>query len=143
MGSNIIKIAFLPPARSFLEFGSGSTLEVRQMNTPRCTGALSVPHTVQFDLNPYNTHPTGDSAVQVDAGLLRGTGKMCAPTGMCNANRMTGSDGTHARIAGHRARDVDYASGLGRVLTRGRAPPPARRHTGERMTDAARVMAIA
>lgn len=117
-GSNNIKMSFLPPARSYLKFGSGSTLEVRQVANPNLTGASSAPYTVQVDLNPSNAHPIGDLVVQVGASLLSGTGKMSAPTGIGNADRMTGPDGTHASIVGHRARGINYASGFGRVLTR-------------------------
>lgn len=117
-GSNNVKMSFLPPARSYLKFGTGSTLEVRQVNNPNLTGGSSAPYTVQLDLNPSNAHPAGDPVVQVGASLLSGTGKMSAPTGIGNADRMTGPDGTHASIAGHRARGIQYASALGRVLPR-------------------------
>jgi lysophospholipase L1-like esterase len=86
------------PVNAWMKVGSAGAAEIRQVTSSSGAGpyTLGVGGTFPFLL----AHGSGDPVVQVDASDLTGNGSAASPNGSGNADRYTGTDGTHPSIAG-------------------------------------------
>ena len=80
----------------YVEIGAGQpTAEVRAVTNVGGSGPYSLTVAALT-----NTHPVGESVVLRGPSYMTGTGKQGTTTGTGNADRYTGSDGTHPTVAG-------------------------------------------
>lgn len=111
-GAASISLQALPPVRSTVEIGTGTSRERRVVTNVSGVGPFDVSLGAGLSYN----HSAGDPARTVGGSLWTGTGNVGAPTGTGNSDLLVSGDGTHPSQAGHEAIGSAVASQLRRAL---------------------------
>lgn len=100
-GVNTISANAQYATKTYIQIGTGSNAEVRQITGKSGTG----PYSLQFGTgggNLANSHVAGETVAPIGHSYMTGTGKQGATVGDGISDVFTGNGGTHPTMNGHR-----------------------------------------